>query len=384
MATILLVDDDVSLLAALGTDLERAGYTVLRASDVDNGAQLLEPPPDLVILEVNSDGGAGWELLSYAVRRGTPVLVLTSRAREEEVVEALEAGAVDVLSKPYRTNELFARIRSRLGTPAPASSPPVSGYQPAARQLPPAEEAEMFMDHAAERELMSAPTAPVEPLAQPIEDLPLGERLRAARQSRRQSLVQVNLETKSNIAIWYLQAMEEEKFGLLPRGPLAAQMVREYAEYLGLNGAHALADFRRQHDIGPFQPLPSLGGRPEPRTLPRWLAPVAGLLVALVLLVGGLSYSAKARSNVGVLGQNIRGAFARATPTPTPTNTPLPATITPVPTLTSTPTALPTATATATDTPVPTATLSPPSPTTVPPPPPSPVPARPAPTVRRR
>ncbi len=382
MATILLVDDDLALLSALGADLEQAGYTVLRASNVDNGAQLLEPPPDLVILEVNSDGGAGWDLLPYAVRRGTQVLVLTSRAREEEVVEALEAGAVDVLSKPYRTNELFARIRSRLGAPTRPSLPSVIISQPVARQLPPAEEADMFMDHASERDLITAPTAPVEPITQPIEDLPLGERLRAARQSRRQSLVQVNLETKSNIAIWYLQAMEEEKFGLLPRGPLAAQMVREYAEYLGLNGAHALADFRRQHDMAPFQPLPSLGGRPEPRTLPRWVSPVAGLLVALVLLVGALTYSAKARSNVGVLGQNIRGAFARATPTPTPTVTPPPATITPVPTLTSTPTTLPTATATATDTPVPPATLPPPSPTIAPAPPPAP--SGPTPTVRRR
>ncbi|GAC1640678.1 MAG: hypothetical protein NVS4B8_08400 [Herpetosiphon sp.] len=353
MPRILLVDDDMSLLAALSTSLEEAGYDVVRASSAETALQKLEERPDLVLLEVAVNDGRGWDVLDAAVADQVPVIVLTRHAREEEIVDALESGASDVLGKPYRTNELLARLRTRLGpvvaTRAPAE---VAVERQVERRPHEPHEPSPFMDHANERQLVYEPIEQLSDMEQPVEQLPLGQRLRAARQLRRQSLVQASLETPSKIAISYLQAMEEEKFGLLPRGALAAKMVREYADYLGLDATKANADYFANHDVSPFRPLPSLGGRP-----------LAGALLALLLLASLAAFSAGARNRLGNLQHNVRGAFARATATATATVTPPPPTVTPTASRT------PTATATA----VPTATSSPTmQPTATPLPTPSP------------
>lgn len=355
MPTILAIDDDASALSALASTLESEGHHVERSPSIDQARHFLdEHDPDLIILEVAADDGAGWNLLRDIVRfEGPPTIVVTRRGREEEVVEALSSGAADVLTKPFRSAELIARVRTRLRprapTPPPAPPPP--------RIAPRADEGPVFISHADEQSLMEPPEiGGVASLDE--ENLPLGARLHTVRQRRRLTLVQVNLDTK--VPIWYLQAMEEEKFSMLPRGPAAIEMVRTYAEYLGLDGNRAVADYRAQHDASPFKPIPSLGGAPEPREIPPWLGIAVAAALALALGLGGIWYVAGNR--VPALASNIRGLVVRPTATLTPSPT-APPTITP--TATRTPTTTPTVTPTATPTVAPSATTAPLPPATV-------------------
>ena len=261
--------------------------------------------------------------------QGPPTLIVSRHSREEEIVEALAIGAVDFLPKPFRSNELLARIRTRLVQPAqepPSIVPPVSPT-PSARRLSPAEEEPVFMGHADEHTLITPPVQQVASEYPEDDHLALGARLHSARQRRRLSLVQVNLETR--IPVPYLQAIEEEKFSLLPRGQPSAQMVQTYATYLGLDTARALAEYRGQYDTTPFKPIPSLGGAPAPRTIPTWIGVVVALILALAIGLGGLWYLAG--DKLPILRSNLRGLVARPTATGTPAPT-APPTVTPRPT----------------------------------------------------
>lgn len=367
MPTILLVDDDIQLLSSLAAALEQAGYRVMRASRLDQAGRIVATDMlDLVLLEVGTEHGRGWDLLReiVAVRR-IPVIVVSSYGVEEDVVAALDMGAVDFLAKPFRTNELLARIRVQIrdaGAPQPAITPPVAPPSAA----PPAPDvyrsayaayddvdvsSPVFMDAAAEHSLLQE-RADVEHYEGDIEDLPLGQRFRAARQRRKLSLVQVELDTK--IRLWYVQAMEEARFGMLPRSGMAEQMVRTYAAYLGLDIEHALRDFRAEYADLPPQPYAYLGGRPEPRDVPQWAIVTTAVVLALVLGIGGIWFFAA--DEVSAIGGNLRAIVIR----PTATRTPQP---TRPPTLTPTRTAQPTVTQTpqptATSTPQPTNTVQP-------------------------
>ncbi|MBV9787524.1 MAG: response regulator [Chloroflexi bacterium] len=361
MPTILVVDDDVNLLSSLGATLEADGHRVLRASRLDQaGRYVATEMIDVVLLEVETEHGRGWDFLrELTTLRNVPVIVASSHGLEEDIVAALDLGASDYLTKPFRTNELTARIRRRMrdpqsqrpaapqpSAPSPAARPPVAPA-PAATGYPDEEfdpDAPLFMGLADEHSLLQERTA-VEAYSGNIEELPLGARLRAARQRGNLSLVQVELDTK--LRIWYLQAMEETRFGMLPRG-MAEQMLRTYAQYLGLNVEHTVSDYREEFADLPVQPLAYLGGKPEPREIPRWIVVGVSALLALIIGLGGLWYLVP--DQVLALNDNIRTMINPPTATATPT-------ITPPPTLT--PTATTTPTATATTTPTATATATP-------------------------
>ncbi len=127
--------------------------------------------------------------------------------------------------------------------------------------------------------------------------------------------------------------MEEEKFSLLPRGPAGTEMIRSYAEYLGLNHDRLIGDYHAQHDAQPFRPIMSLG-TPAPREIPLWVSVTVGALLALVIGIGAIWYFA--RPDLGALGGNLRTLVVQPTPTVTPTPT-VPPTITPRPSRTPTP-----------------------------------------------
>jgi DNA-binding response OmpR family regulator len=363
--TILIVDDDVNLLSSLGATLEADGHRVLRASRLDQaGRYVATEIVDVVLLEVETEHGRGWDFLrELTAVRHLPVIVISSHGLEEDIVAALDLGAVDYLAKPFRTNELLARIRTRLrearsmrsvsSQPIPPPSQPSTQPHSAPAARPANNEADpdapLFMDLAAEHSLLQERAA-IESYAGNIEELPLGARLRAARQRGNLSLVQVELDTK--LRIWYLQAMEETRFGMLPRG-MAEQMLRTYTQYLGLDVEHALADYREEFADLPMQPLAHLGGKPEPREIPRGAVIAASALLALVLGLGSLWLLAP--EQVIALNSNIRTMISPPTATATPT-------VTPPPTLTPTRTTTPTATATSTPTTPPTATPTAPPP----------------------
>ena len=335
MPTILLIDDDVALLARLGTELEQAGYEVLRASETRSADLLLdERRPDVVLLDTDTSRGEGWEVLGRVVDRA-PVILISGRGLEEDIIRGLDAGASDYLPKPFRTGELLARIRVQLRDHAPvpllAPAPPLAApvdepRQPAVTpskltpRRPGEEEAEpVFITYGEEQRLIRDPQLAEEELrADEIAGLPLGQRLRAARQRKRITLVQAELESK--VRMHYIQAMEEEKFSLLPRGPITDELLRAYASYIGVDVNQALEEYRRLHFNGPIEPPTALGGSPLPRTLPRWVSGLIAAILALAIGLGGIW--AIDPAGLTALAARARALVAPEAPTPTPTATP--------------------------------------------------------------
>jgi DNA-binding response OmpR family regulator len=343
MPRILIIDDDVALLARLGTELEQAGYDVLRASEIRNADLLIdECHPDMLLLDTDTSRGEGWELLGRVAAQ-LPVIVISGRGLEEDIIRGLEAGAADYLPKPFRTGELLARMRVRLQNtkPAPKPSPPAHPPVPAPaigtteplgqsrlrqtaarRQLGESDEEPVFIPLGEEHRLLREPDPVVagELRGDELAQLPLGQRLRAARQRKRITLVQAELESKARMH--YIQAMEEEKFSLLPRGPITEELLRNYAAYIGVDVPEALDEYRRLHYNAPVAPLTALGGATLPRTLPGWATWL--LAVALALLVGFGGLWLYDPSGMTALADRARSLVIpqAATPTLAPTSAP--------------------------------------------------------------
>ena len=545
LATILIIDEDVALLASLETLLEQEGYQVFSAPHLVLAEQLLTThQPALVLLEVEMAQGEGWKLLEQLAKQ-VLVLVLTTNGKEESVIHGLELGAVDYLTKPYRSIELLTRLRLRLrsseshsaalapppepavsedqlihvkeeekpasssfllpetvetelaeiedsplttqleptdslplpveateeATPLPASeetlslpseAPPApndalpSAEGPEGPEKPPLNPVVRWftqnpllattynnlfkvtpsekdssqglaegqgMDSSGEGEgrpeaplvtqalqttllsndqpspsaeaspmesqvtrlLPSEPGYPIEadkPRATPLNlfagyekpasilgeeippmpnseavpplktqsgpsvfmdeaeelallrsqdaattaDLPnslsanmsLGQRLHAARRHRRITLVQAESDLK--IRMWYLQGMEEEKFSLLPHSVVAAQMLRSYTIYLGLDVAQAMEEYQRNFYTPPIEPPPALGylSSSEQAPLPRWPIWVAAILLALFVGGTGIFFFDKGQLQTWGGSLLLRKATATATATVTP------------------------------------------------------------------
>jgi DNA-binding response OmpR family regulator len=115
---ILLIDDDRDLRAILGFALRDAGYLVVEAEDAASALRLAEAErPDLAILDLNLGDQDGLEVLPrLRALDGAPrsVLVLSVRAGEDDVVQALDRGADDHLAKPFSPRTLLARVRALL------------------------------------------------------------------------------------------------------------------------------------------------------------------------------------------------------------------------------------------------------------------------------
>ena len=114
--TVLLVDDEATLVATLRYNLEREGYRVVTASDGDKALTVArQERPDLVLLDLMLPGIDGFEVCRI-LRRETsvPILMLTARAGEVDKVVGLELGADDYVTKPFSTRELLARVRALL------------------------------------------------------------------------------------------------------------------------------------------------------------------------------------------------------------------------------------------------------------------------------
>lgn len=113
---ILIVDDDPDLLAVTGFALQQAGFLVVKASD---GVAALDAfnreQPDLAVLDINMPRMNGFELAQKLRERSQiPVIMLTVRSEEEDVVRALAIGADDYLTKPFSPRILLARVKALL------------------------------------------------------------------------------------------------------------------------------------------------------------------------------------------------------------------------------------------------------------------------------
>jgi DNA-binding response OmpR family regulator len=116
MARIMLVDDDRALLELLGDYLGRLGHTVSGFAD---GAEALTviaaEPPDLVVLDVTMPGLDGWRVLArIRASSRVPVIMLTARGDEPDVLRGFAGGADDYVTKPFSFAQLGARVGALL------------------------------------------------------------------------------------------------------------------------------------------------------------------------------------------------------------------------------------------------------------------------------
>jgi two-component system, OmpR family, KDP operon response regulator KdpE len=115
-ATILVVEDDASLNAALAATLKAAGFRPVTARTAAEGLRwFAHYAPDLVLLDLGLPDRDGLSVIADIRARGqTPIVVLSAREGEAMKVEALDLGADDYVQKPFGVEELLARLRAGL------------------------------------------------------------------------------------------------------------------------------------------------------------------------------------------------------------------------------------------------------------------------------
>jgi DNA-binding response OmpR family regulator len=122
MPRILIVEDDERIGASLARAFEAGGYQCTRATtaqasrDAFNGAVITDEKFDLVLLDLGLPDGDGLDVCRWIVERDplVPVMMLTARDDELDVVIGLDAGAIDYITKPFSLAALQARVRAQL------------------------------------------------------------------------------------------------------------------------------------------------------------------------------------------------------------------------------------------------------------------------------
>lgn len=125
---VLIADDDRDLLDLIAFTLTQAGFMVVRAIDGQVAAYAFEnEQPDVVVLDVNMPHVNGFQVCE-AIRRKSrvPILMLTARGAEEDVVKALELGADDYMTKPFSPRTLIARLKALLRRSGVETSSPLA------------------------------------------------------------------------------------------------------------------------------------------------------------------------------------------------------------------------------------------------------------------
>jgi len=115
-ATILVIDDESQIRKLLEITLDSNGYKTIFATTAKEGiAMAANHPPDLILLDLGLPDDDGQNVLKQ-LREWfqNPIIILSVKSAEEEIVKALDNGANDFLTKPFRTQELLARIRTAL------------------------------------------------------------------------------------------------------------------------------------------------------------------------------------------------------------------------------------------------------------------------------
>lgn len=112
---ILIIDDEEMILSMLKTCLQAEDFLVYTADSAKKALELLSAAPDLILLDINMPGMDGLEFCRHVREHiSCPILFLTARVTERDVVTGLSAGGDDYITKPFRMEELLARIRAHL------------------------------------------------------------------------------------------------------------------------------------------------------------------------------------------------------------------------------------------------------------------------------
>jgi DNA-binding response OmpR family regulator len=116
MAVVLVIDDEPDVLLLCRVNLEHAGHQVLVALDGEKGIALARAEhPDVIVLDIMLPQMDGYDVLEGLARheetREVPVLLLSARARREDKVRGLRAGAVRYVTKPFTPSSLAADVQ---------------------------------------------------------------------------------------------------------------------------------------------------------------------------------------------------------------------------------------------------------------------------------
>jgi DNA-binding response OmpR family regulator len=117
METVLIIEDDPTMLRGLKDNFEFKGYNVLTASDGEKGLEAaLNAKPDLILLDIMLPKINGYEIcrLIREQKLGMPIIMLTAKGEESDIVLGLNLGADDYVTKPFSIKELLARAAAFL------------------------------------------------------------------------------------------------------------------------------------------------------------------------------------------------------------------------------------------------------------------------------
>lgn len=122
MAKILLVEDDPDIAFAVSMGLTRAGHAVhIAGTEAEGKAQYFHTAPELILMDHNLPDGSGESLCRWVkAQSDTPIIFLTVRDAESDVVHGLELGADDYITKPFSLAILLSRVTAVLRRAAPS------------------------------------------------------------------------------------------------------------------------------------------------------------------------------------------------------------------------------------------------------------------------
>lgn len=119
MAKILLAEDETQIADMIAFKLTNGGHQVVRAADGEQAITLAaQSVPDLILLDVMMPGLSGFEVLRRlkgdTTMRSIPVIMVTAKGHERDVLNGLRGGAIDYIVKPFSLKELSARVELAL------------------------------------------------------------------------------------------------------------------------------------------------------------------------------------------------------------------------------------------------------------------------------
>ncbi|MCX4333362.1 MAG: response regulator transcription factor [Bacteroidales bacterium] len=126
MEKILIVDDEVDIRDILQFNLENAGYEVDAASSAEEALEMLGPSHSLILLDVMMEGMSGFqmaEVLRNERNVRIPIIFLTAKNAERDVLDGFSIGGDDYIGKPFSINEVIARIKAVLRRSASVPEP---------------------------------------------------------------------------------------------------------------------------------------------------------------------------------------------------------------------------------------------------------------------
>jgi two-component system phosphate regulon response regulator PhoB len=127
MAKILLAEDDKQIGDMISFKLSNSGHQIVRVQDGEQAVKLVAwEKPDLILLDAMMPGLSGFEVLrrlkADSGMRSIPVIMVTAKGHERDVLAGLRGGAIDYIVKPFSLKELSARVELALRREPPATT----------------------------------------------------------------------------------------------------------------------------------------------------------------------------------------------------------------------------------------------------------------------